>query len=84
MKTKTHEIPGHCGYKNGGRITVKEGDKVGFVCEICKQAFEVNYNGDITPMPVMGINVISPKDAIRETSIRPIAYHDVERLPTCP
>lgn len=78
METKTYEVPGHCGYKNGARITVNENDKKGFVCEICKQAFEIDYDGNITSLPLSGAN-LSRIGTIYECGIKPSTpYHEVE------
>lgn len=77
MKTKTHEVPGHCGHKNGGRITVREGDKQGFVCEICKQAFDIDYDGNITASSLVGMYLRRCDSIVEGTASG--NFHKVER-----
>jgi len=50
----------HCGAKNGKRLILKPDEKVGFVCEVCRGLFDVNYDGEVIRSPIINSEVSVP------------------------
>ena len=48
---KKHQVS-HCGLKNGETLTLKPGEKIGFVCEGCRELFDVDYDGNVVRSPL--------------------------------
>lgn len=56
---KKEYVVSHCGLKNGKRLTLKMGEKIGFICEGCQELYEVDYDGNITRSPLNDVRGVS-------------------------